>query len=310
MQDFTLITQNTVEIIDESELAPLFKEKKHPIAYCGYETSGAVHLGHLVTITKLLDLEKAGCRIKVLFADYHTWLNQKGDWDFIRDQAKDWEKQFKKLGLKNAEFILGSSFQRNIDYMDDILKMSQKVTMNRALRSMQEIARDIEHAKVSQLIYPFMQVEDIKALKVDIAQAGIEQRKIHMLARELLPSMGWKAPLCVHTPLIPSLQKEGKMSSSEPNSLISVADDSETIKKKINKAYCPEGETKNNPLMAIAKLIVFPRKETLEIKRPEKWGGNLSFSSYNDLELSFNRKELHPQDIKQAIAGVLVEILP
>ncbi|MBU0980873.1 MAG: tyrosine--tRNA ligase [Nanoarchaeota archaeon] len=304
-----LVRRNTVEIIEESELEPLFKEKKHPVAYCGYETSGEVHLGHLVTITKLMDLMEAGCKIKVLFADWHTWLNQKGEWDFIHDQVKEWKAIFKKAGLKDAEFVLGSSFQRDLAYIDDILKMSLKTTMKRALRSMQEVARDIEHAKVSQLIYPFMQIEDIKALKLDIAYAGIEQRKIHMLARELLPELGWKAPLCIHTPLIPSIAKEGKMSSSDPESLISVKDSPESIRKKLNKAFCPEGVIKDNPVLAITGLIVFPRIDSLEVKRPEKFGGNLAFGSFDELSRSYEKKELHPQDLKKAVAEELISIL-
>ena len=33
------------------------KKKKNPVVYCGYEPSGPLHLGHMVTITKLKDLK-------------------------------------------------------------------------------------------------------------------------------------------------------------------------------------------------------------------------------------------------------------
>ena len=61
-----LIKRNCEEIINEDQLKELIN-KKNPVTYCGYETSGEIHLGHLVTITKLLDLEKAGFKVKVLF---------------------------------------------------------------------------------------------------------------------------------------------------------------------------------------------------------------------------------------------------
>jgi tyrosyl-tRNA synthetase len=305
-----LIKRNTVEIIEEDELKKLLKEKKHPVVYCGYEVSGEVHLGHLVTISKLMDFEKAGFKVIVLFADYHTWLNQKGDWGKIRKLTKLWEKVFNAFGLEKADYVLGSSFQRKEDYVDDVMKISVKTTINRALRSMQEIARDIEHAKVSQVIYPFMQVEDIKELSVDVASSGVEQRKIHMLAREVLPEIGYKVPICVHTPLIPSLKGPGgKMSSSVPESLISVRDSPESIKKKINKAYCPEGAVDDNPVLAIARLIIFPMIDRYVVERVEKFGGNLEFKSYEELEKEFVSKKLHPLDLKNSVIKYLVEIL-
>ena len=68
MDKLELIKRNTEEVINEKDIPELLKKKK-PVAYCGYETSGPITLGHLVTITKLLDLQKAGFHIKVLFAE-------------------------------------------------------------------------------------------------------------------------------------------------------------------------------------------------------------------------------------------------
>jgi len=305
-----IIKHNTVEIVEESELKELLKTKKKPVTYCGYEVSGEVHLGHMVTTTKLLDFLKASFHVKILFADWHTWLNRKGSWEEIYKLTKQWEKAFKALGLGKADFILGSTIQKNMNYIDDIMKIAVKTTIKRALRSMQEIARDIEHARVSQVIYPFMQVEDIKKLNVDVAYAGIEQRKIHMLAREILPELKYKAPICVHTPLIPSLKGPGeKMSSSKPETMISVRDKEDYIKKKINKAYCPEGVKEDNPVLAIAQLIIFPRVISFNIERDKKFGGDIEFKNYNDLERDFVNKKLHPMDLKNAVSSYLGRIL-
>ena len=308
-EKFELIKENTIEIVEESELKEVL-QKKSPTVYCGYEVSGEVHLGHMVTTTKLLDFQKAGFKVVVLLADWHTWLNRKGDWEMIEKMVQLWKKVFKGLGLEKAKFVLGSDIQRNMKYIDDVFSISVQTTIQRALRSMQEIARDIENAKVSQVIYPFMQIVDIKALDVDVVFAGIEQRKIHMLAREILPKLSCKSPVCVHTPLIPSLQGPGsKMSSSVPESLISVRDSEEDIRKKLNKAYCPVGEAENNPVLGIAQLIVFPRTGTLKIKREKKFGGDLTIKSYPELEKLYQEKKLHPMDLKNAVGEELVDIL-
>ena len=310
-EKIALITRNTAEVLGDDQLPELLS-KDEVITYCGYEPSGEVHMGHMVTVTKLMDLEKAGVKVKILFADWHAWLNQKGDWDFIHEQVEQWKQGFKALGLKNPEFVLGSDFQRELVYIDDLLKVSQSTTLNRALRSMQQVARDIDHAKVSQVIYPLMQILDIKHLQVDIVQSGIEQRKIHMLGQEVFESvLGYKKPVFVHTPLIPSLAgpDAGKMSSSDKSSLISIRDTAEDIKKKLGKAYCPQGDINENPVLMIAQLLIFPRLDgkAFLIERPEKFGGNLSFKDYAALEKAF-ADNLHPMDLKNAVAKYLDEI--
>ena len=305
-----LVKRNSVEVIQESELEELLKQKNKPITYCGYEPSGEVHVGHMVTVTKLMDMEKAGFKVKILFADWHAWLNRKGSFEEIREITELWEKVFKKLGLRQPEFVLGTDFQRSYEYINDLMKLSIKTTVNRALRTMQEIARDVDHATASQMLYPLMQVNDIKHLKVDAAQAGIEQRKIHMLAREELENIGYKKPVLVHTPLVESLLGPGKkMSSSFPDSLISARDSEEDIARKFKKAHCEEGVVEGNPVLQIAQLVVMPRIEQLEIERPEKYGGSIAFENYPDLEKAFKEKKLHPQDLKNAVGKQLGEIL-
>ena len=303
-----LIKRNSAEVIGEDKLKDILKLKK-PVTYCGYESSGPIHLGHLVTITKLMDLQKAGFHVKVLFADWHTWLNRTGDWDFIHKQCKIWQEGFKATGL-NAEFILGSKFQRNLNYIDDVLTLSLNSTMNRALRSMQEVARDFENAKVSQVIYPLMQIVDIKHLKIDLTTAGLEQRKIHALGIEVFSKINYKVPAFVHTPLISSLKGHGsKMSSSEPEGMISINDNEEGIKRKVNNAYCPQGVIEDNPVLQIMRLIIFPRNNKVVIERSNKFGGNLEFKDYFELEKEFANKRLHPQDLKNSCSKHLIEIL-
>jgi len=305
-----LIKRNTIEIIEEEDLKKLLKKGKKPVIYCGYETSGDIHLGHLVSMTKLLDLQKAGFKIKILFADWHTYLNRKGDWDFIHKEVEKWKKGFTAVGLGKAEFVLGSKIQRNLNYIDDVFVLALKNTLNRGLRSMQTIARDIDNAKISQVIYPLMQITDFKYLKVDGALGGIEQRKIHMLALESLKDINYGPCFVIHHELIPSLKGPGagKMSSSDLSSMITIKDSEVEIKKKLKKAHCPEGIVKDNPVLGIVKLIIFPTFEKLEIKRPEKFGGNVVYKKYEDLQEDFVAKKLHPADLKDACGKYLAEI--
>ena len=110
MTDGNLIRKNTVEIVTEEELDSVLG-KTNPSVYCGYETSGPVHIGTMVTVSKLLDFQKADFKVKVLFADVHTRLNRKGSEEWIKEMVDYWRECFIGLGLNKTEFGLGSDFQ-------------------------------------------------------------------------------------------------------------------------------------------------------------------------------------------------------
>lgn len=305
---FDLIKKNTEEIISEKDLFEILKIKKKPVVYCGYEPSGPMHLGHFVTITKLMDFEKAGFSVKILLADVHAFLNRKNTEAEIKKEVENWRKTIKAIGL-NAEVVLGSSFQFEKEYQLDIMRMAQATTINRGLRSMQEVARDVENATISQLMYPLMQIADIKHLKVDVAQGGLEQRKIHMAGRDLKKELNYDF-VAVHTPLITSLKGPGeKMSKSIPGSGISVTDDYDEIKRTIKNAYCPEKLIKENPVLEITKLLIFPRIKRFKISRPGKFGGDVEFDDYEKLEKEYFQGKIHPLDLKNSVTEELEKII-
>src|SRR3990172_9253900 len=112
-----LIKRNTEEIVTEEELKNLLKKKK-PRVYCGYEPNGPVHLGHFVTITKLIDLQKAGFEVVILLADLHALLNRKGGEKEIKKEVENWKKTIKAIGIK-AKIATGSDFEFSKEYQLD-----------------------------------------------------------------------------------------------------------------------------------------------------------------------------------------------
>jgi len=305
MDAFELATRNTVEIVTGEDLSALLAQS-HKKVYAGYEPSGEIHLGHLVTINKLVDLQRAGFEVIVLLADLHAFLNRKGTMEKVRELAQYNQRCFEGLGLRDVRYILGSDLQLNRDYELLLLQLSQQITLNRATRSMDEVGRQMDHPTVSQMIYPIMQMADIAMLNVDAAVGGIDQRKIHMLAREHLINFGYKAPVCIHTPILNGL--DGKKMSSSQGNYISVADTEEEIRKKCQKAFCPP-EIPENPILQIFQFHIFPRLPKITMKRPEKFGGDRTFMSYPELESSYGRGEVHPLDLKKSCGESLVEIL-
>jgi len=305
MDPYELVTRNTVEVVTEEELRALIDRPVKRV-YTGYEPSGEIHLGHMVTVNKLMDLQQAGFEVTVLIADLHAFLNRKGTMEEIREIAEYNRLCFEGLGLRGAKYVLGSDVQLTPEYELSVLKLSQAITLNRAKRSMDEVGRQMENPMVSQMVYPIMQMVDIATLQVDAAVGGIDQRKIHMLAWEHLPSIGYPAPVCIHTPIINGL--DGKKMSSSAGNVISVAESEEEIRRKMKKAFCPP-EIENNPVLEILRYHIFPRTGTVTIRRPAKFGGDREFDTYEDLERAYAAGEIHPLDLKTATAEHLIDIL-
>ena len=107
---------------------------------------------------------------------------------------------------------------------------------------------------------------------------------------------------------------ENKMSKSNPDNAIFMTDTTEDIKRKINKAYCLEGDIKENPILEYYKYIIFEsfdklRISELRIERPEKFGGTVILNSFQDLETKFANKEIHPMDLKATLSRLLDQLI-
>lgn len=313
---FELVKRNTQEIVSEDELKELLMEKKHPCAYIGYAPTGMLHLGHFLPILKVSDFLKAGFNFKFLIANLHAHLDdQKTPWSLLDARSMVYEEMARSMlnsvgaDITRLKFVRGSDFQTEQQYSIDVLRMSALTTLSRVKRAASEVVRFGDEPKMGGFIYPLMQCEDVVALEADIAFGGIDQRGIYMLGRELLPEIGYKKPLCVFSPLLPSFtggRMGGKMSSSENKGKVGLLDEEELVNKKVDGAYCLEGIAKENGVMAFVEYIIFPLKydqgKKLKIERSAKFGGDIEYTSYKELEKDFIKKELHPMDLKKAVS--------
>ncbi|MFC3960041.1 tyrosine--tRNA ligase [Halovivax cerinus] len=314
MDTFELLTRNADEVVTEDEVRELAQDPDGKRVYVGYEPSGVLHLGHLLTANKLIDCQEAGMEVVVLLADVHAYLNGKGTFEEIRETAEQMRAQFLAYGLdeERTEFVYGSEYQLDDDYALDLHELELSTTLNRAQRAMAEIQSG-ETAKVSHVVYPLMQALDIEYLDLDLAVGGMDQRKVHMLMREELPDIGYEARPVLHTPIVADLTTgEGKMSSSE-GVTISMEDSADELEEKVNSAFCPptrdpEGDLEN-PVLELFEYHVFPRFEEILVERPDEYGGDLAYANYESLATDLESGELHPADAKGTLASYLDELI-
>jgi len=313
-----LIKRNTEEIVTLEELEKLLKRKKKPVVYLGTAITGRPHIAYFLWIHKLADFLKAGFKVKLLLADLHGALDNT-PWDVLDARYNYYKKlmplMFKSVGadVKNFEIVKGSDFQLKKEYISDVLKMSTFTTVRDCNKAASEVVKFGDNPKLSGLIYPIMQSLDEVYLKVDVQYGGLDQRKILMFARENLPKMGYERRVEIMTPIIPGLSEGGKMSSSVESSKIDLLDDEKTVNEKIKRAYCKEGEVEGNGVLAFFKNVVIVIKQDSNkkfiVERDEKFGGNLEFERYEDLEKMYANKELHPLDLKNALAKEVNNLL-
>ncbi len=313
-----LIKRNTFEIIGEEDLKKLLKEKKKPVVYWGTAPTGRPHVGYFFPALKIADLLKAGFHVKILLADLHAALDNV-HWPALEKRYEYYSKiiplMIQSIGVdtKDLEFVKGSDFQLKPEYMFDVLQMSSNVSVRDSTKAASEVVKSAESegAKLSGLIYPLMQAIDEEYLKADAQLGGTDQRKIMVLARENLPKLNYESRIEIMHPLIPGLIGK-KMSSSEGKSKIDLLDKEEEVKKKIKGADCIEGNP-DNGIMAFIKYVIMTIKkdkgEKFVIERPEKYGGNLEYESYEKLEKDFIDKKIHPLDLKNSVAKEISKML-
>jgi tyrosyl-tRNA synthetase len=356
---------NTLEIIPseknalDTEIQNLIKrsaELDKPIRhYIGFEISGEIHIGTgIMSALKIKKLQEANVECTIFLADYHTWLNNKldGNIDTIRQVSKEYFAPLmlqcckivgcdvEKIKIVYAEELYNSK-KDDLSYWTYDMAVSKTLSLSRVLKSTSITGKEAgEGVEFSLLRYPVMQVTDAFFMDTQIVHAGMDQRKCHVLMREvagklknILPTAEneFVKPIAVHHDLLlgllepkMSLDDEekfyemSKMSKSIPDSCIFVYDSEDAISRKLKKAYCPTVSKNNsdqannhilkqNPLLNWSKKMIFPAGKSIKIERKKEWGGDIEYFDYSTLEKDYIENTLHPLDLKQGVAACLID---
>ncbi len=337
-----LITRNCQEILTEDDLKGLIKGSEELRHYIGFEISGMVHLGTgLISMGKIADFLKAGIKCQIFLADFHSYLNNKldGDWENIRWATENYFKagliaSLRCFGVdeKEVKFITGRDlYKNNLTHWETFMEVGRQVTLSRNLRSISIMGKNQgSDVDMATLFYPPLQVADIFSLRANIVHAGMDQRKAHVIAKDVAKKLkinplknkkGEKiSPVAVHHNLIAGLtgplkgendNETLKMSKSKPGSAIFIHDSPDEIREKINKAYAPPKEVEFNPLINwVETLVFFGEKEgNFKISRPEKFGGEIIYTKIDKLIEDYKKGDLFPLDLKNGLADWLIEKL-
>jgi len=318
-----LALRGTQEVVTRDELEGLLDRGGRPKAYIGFEPSGPMHVGSVVTAQKVIDLARANFDVRVLLADWHAMINDKfgGDLRAIQACGRYFEDCFRALGVPDSVgYVAASNLVSSPEYWSDVLRVSKASSVARIRRALTIMGRKEADADLdaSKLIYPAMQVADIHALDLDLALGGMDQRHAHILYRDAAPKLGWKRVVALHTPLVAGLRGGAgrmdasvgaKMSKSKPDEAILLHDSPEEIHRKMAAAFCPPKEAEGNPVLDLVEKVVFRRDSKFVVGREPKFGGTLEFGTIGDVRRAYRVGDLHPQDLKSATAAALADLL-
>jgi len=343
-----LITRNCQEILTEDDLKNLIETNTELRHYIGFEISGLVHLGTgLMSMGKIADFVKAGVKCKIFLADFHSYLNNKlgGNWENIRWATEHYFKagliaSLKCFGIEEdqVEFVTGKDlYEKNFIHWETFMEVGKHVTLSRNLRSISIMGKkEGTDVAMATLFYPPLQVADIFTMGVNLAHAGMDQRKAHVIARDVAKKLTINplknskgeiiAPIAIHQNLIAGLigpetvdlkqEQENinidlKMSKSKPNSAVFVHDTPDEIRDKIRKAYGPPKVIEYNPLINWVETLVFwgEKEGNFKISRPEKFGGDIFYNNVDKLIEDYKNGDLFPLDLKNGLADWLIEKL-
>jgi len=343
-----LVTREpTEEVLTLERLRSYLEEGIKLKHYIGFEISGYVHLGTgIVCMQKVADFQRAGIDTTIFLADYHSWINRKlgGDLSTIRRVAGGYFKEALRWSLKivggdpdRVKFVMGSELYEKLgtEYLSNVIKVSMHTSLSRVRRSVTIMGRRAGEAlSFAQLLYVPMQVADIFSLGVNLAHGGMDQRKAHVIAIEVGEKVGGYKPVAVHHHLLTGMTLteearklmleartrgdreafeqgvlEVKMSKSKPRSAIFIHDTEEEIVQKIRGAYCPPKEVELNPVLELARYLIFRNREEPLVIVNRKTGAKKVFKSYEELEIAYTKGEVHPLDLKLTVAEELAKML-
>jgi tyrosyl-tRNA synthetase len=297
------ICRNIQETIGIDEIKEKIDNNVTITGYWGTAPTKAPSIAYLIPLMKVADMVVADIDMKILIADVHAFLDSKSDVR-IDEQTNYYifliRTILDNLGIEECSYsiIQGSDVQLDKKYVLDLLKLLTKVTVNQAKHAGNEVVKQSKETSLASLIYPIMQAIDETVLEADIELGGMDQRKIFTLSRDIIGHLNHPKCAYLMNELLPSLCKKNKMSSSDVEGKIEFTDSLEIIAGKLRKAFCAEKEVKDNPCMALARLIVYPMNRKLD-----------KYETYLDLEHDWMNGTIWGLQLKQWLTVAIDDII-
>jgi tyrosyl-tRNA synthetase len=224
-----LLRRGVAEVIVESELVKLLESGKPLRLKQGFDPSCPdIHLGHVVGLRKLSQLQKLGHRVVLIVGD---WTAQIGDpsgasstrtmlsAQEVKANAQTYMEQFFKVVDKDKTEVRWQSEWFGKFGLEDVIKLTSKFTVAQFL-AREDFANRYSSGRpiaITELLYPLLQAYDSVAIKADVEFGGTDQKFNCLVGRELQQMMGQRPQQVFLVPLLVGTDGSQKMSKSLGN---------------------------------------------------------------------------------------------
>lgn len=224
------ITQRGVkEIISKDEFVEMLKSGKPLRLKMGFDPSRPdIHLGHVVGLRKLRQLQELGHQVILIVGD---WTAQIGDpsgrsatrpmltHEEVVANAESYLRQFFKVVDQQRTKVEWQSQWYGKFTLADVLRLTSKFTLAQLLERDDFAKRFKEHhpIAITELLYPLLQAYDSVAIESDVEFGGTDQMFNLLVGRELQGMMGLKPQQCFLMPILVGTDGVQKMSKSLGN---------------------------------------------------------------------------------------------
>lgn len=232
-EQLKIIKKGTLDIINEEELIKKLeksiKENKPLKIKLGLDPSAPdIHLGHIVVLRKLKQLQDLGHEIIIIIGDFTGKIGDPTGKSrmrkFLSDEevlqnAKTYEEQvFKILDKEKTTIKFNSEWLSKLTF-GDVLKLTASTTVARMLER-EDFKLRFENQRpiyLNEFFYPLMQAFDSTAIEADIEFGGTDQRFNLLSGRNLQKEIGEEPQIVIMMPLIEGLDGKNKMSKTLGN---------------------------------------------------------------------------------------------
>jgi tyrosyl-tRNA synthetase len=240
----SILKRGVAEIIVEEELRARLKAGDKLRLKEGFDPSSPdIHLGHMVGLRKLRQLQELGHQVVLIVGD---WTAQIGDpsgqsvtrpmltAEQVKANAQTYMQQFFKVVDKSMTEVRWQSEWFGKFSLADVLRLTSRFTIA------QFLARDDFNKRFSagkpitltEFLYPLLQAYDSVSIQSDVEFGGIDQKFNLLVGRELQGMVGQRPQQVLMTPLLVGTDGVHKMSKSLGN-YIGVAEAPEQIFGKV-----------------------------------------------------------------------------
>ena len=232
-QQFRIIKNNTVEIINEDELLKKLQRSlqtgKPLRVKLGLDPSAPdLHLGHAVVLHKLREFQQLGHQVIIILGDFTGKVGdptgrsetrrQLTDEEVLRNAATYKEQVFKILDPEKTQIVFNSEWLAKLNFAQ-VIELASKLTVARMMEREDFAKRYREQQPISihEFFYPLMQGYDSVALEADVEFGATEQKFNLLMGRHLQREFGQEPQVCIMMPILVGLDGVNKMSKSLGN---------------------------------------------------------------------------------------------